>query len=229
MLKAYDFERLVDYVRYLPEAKKAELEAKSSREREQARETREWYEAEIAALRAKMGQGQKKILSHASKFQGQQVVGLYADKTCGVCGQWFLPNAPNQKCCSDACRLELRRVTWNKRLMAIANGENCVVALGQEIACLWCSKLFIKKSTSNKYCCAACATAADRRRSKICYVGKVRMKTCEMCGTVFPYTTHARKYCGWECVKRAKGKNTHIKSIVEMANNGQQNVVVNSK
>ena len=206
MLKPYDFERLIDYVKYLSVAKQAELDAKSSRERQQAKLDREWYEAEIETLNAKLGRGQRKILNSPDVCHGRQVVGLHSERVCETCGQWFMPDAPNQKCCCNACKLERRRMAWRERERGIANGERRVVALGQEVKCLWCDKVFVKQTTSHKYCGAVCATAAERKRSKDCYVGKVRMKYCEMCGSVFSYTNHARRYCGRECAERAKGK-----------------------
>ncbi|MFM8333623.1 MAG: hypothetical protein ACKN9T_18245 [Candidatus Methylumidiphilus sp.] len=226
MLQQYDFERLIDYVKYLPDTKQAELNAKNSREREAAKETREWYEAEIQKLKAKLGRAQKKLLDEP-KLKTQDVVGLYvSEKTCVMCGMWFKPKAPNQTCCNNDCRQARRRMFWRARVHEIAVGDRCVVALGQEIACKWCGKTFVKKNSSHKYCCTECSVAADKKRSKTCYINKVRLKFCEMCGTSFMYSTHARRYCSQACAQRAKGKNTKIKSIVEMATTRQQNVIV---
>lgn len=116
-------------------------------------------------------------------------------KNCAVCGKEFLPNAPNQKCCSAECsKIRYRKYDIERKRRKRAQGPK------QEKICPVCGKKFKGDTHHRKYCSPECY-AEFRRKCKRVELTLLK-KTCPVCQKTFETLIKRQKYCSLECLQR---------------------------
>ena len=150
MLPNRDFERLMDYQKWLKVATDAEDIA--------------WYEGEIAKLSEELNGKQRNLIKRVES--GKPVNGLVdKDKrVCEVCDKWYWPRAADQRFCGAACRAEGQRRDYHARVAAVVAGDIVPTALGSRVMCEPCGQLFEMVHSNQKYCSRECANRAHGKR-----------------------------------------------------------------
>ena len=109
---------------------------------------------------------------------------------CEICGTKIVSNRLDRRCCSDACRVEMKKRLYRERKEREARTRICPICKGK----------FVVKTVNSprKYCGRRCAEKASNTMSTLRYLtnnkkplpivkvaGGVAMRKCLSCGKEF--------------------------------------------
>lgn len=127
---------------------------------------------------------------HTRQLSEQEELDLSGDRVCKGCGKRFFATKPQQRYCTEECRIYTASKKAEERYRAAHP-----VAMGK---CLRCGREF-ELGCRKKYCSDACreATALEKARAE-----RESQQICPICGEAFvPW--HGTKYCSPICRRKA--------------------------